>query len=236
MINRIIHLVTNRSGDFHHLSLASVADYEPHTEPKYEKSLREFLRLNDTDTDYYVVAAISSIYAFPELYHEFGEQQRTFDLSQWRSDDDAGYPSQFVNTREDAFNLHRVPTEFPVAMQWDLSFLDSATLLIKLATRRFNVTAREANGILYVEWPEELGIQGAIDLNGQSWSSGFKMTVLHTPTGFPYTELVRQLDNREDARRILTDRGYMDNYYSAQSDIEKCALTYTALAWPANYE
>lgn len=233
-MNEIIHLVTNRSGDFHHPSLASVVGYKPHKEPADEASLRAFLQLKKTDTDYYVIGALAAVYAFPALVREFNEKGRTFDLSAWRKDDDVFYPGQLVNSRSHAFNVHRIPTEFPVEIEWRLSYLDSATMLVQVGSQRYNVPVRVAAGILYAEWPAELGIQGAIELDA-GWGSSTVMTMRHIPTGFPYEELARQLANREDARRLLTERGYMPYFYSAQSHIEKCAVTYTALAGPSKY-
>jgi len=234
MINQIIHLVTNRSGDFHHPSLASAADYVPHVEPADEASLREFLHLKDIDTDYYIIGALTSIYAFPELVGEFNETDRNFDLSLWKPDDDAFSPGDLDNSSCCIFNIHRVPTEYPVVTQWDMSYLDATSLLIQLGTKRWVARVRESATKLYVDWPAELGLQGAVELDG-AWTTGYKMTLLHTPSGFPYEELARQIANREDARRILTDRGYMPYFFAAQSDLEKCAILYTALAWPSQY-
>ena len=234
MTNAIIHLVTNRSGDFHHPSLGSVIGYTPHVESPEETTLRRFLHLKDTDSDYYVIGALGAIYAFPELVREYGEDGRTFDLQSWRKDDDAFYPGNMVNSRKDAFAIHRTPTEFPVALEWYLSYMDAQHMLIQVGTARYVVPVRVSATTLYVEWPDELGIQGAIAL-ADTWTTGTHMTLRHTPVGFPYTELARQLTQREDARRLLTDRGYMSYFYAAQSDIEKCAVTYTALAWPSYY-
>jgi hypothetical protein len=235
MMNEVIHLITNRSGDFHHPSMASIVGYTPHTETTDEASLRQFLKLKDTSTDYYVIGAIMAVYAFPAIAQEFKEQGRTFDVTLWRKDQDVFYPGTLVNSRQDAFNVHRVPSEFPVAFEWRMSYLDAQTMLIQLGTVRYAVPVRVAAGKLYVEWPEELGIQGAISLDEEDWSTTTVLTMLHTPVGFPYTALASQLANREDARRILTGRGYMKHFYAAQSSIEKCAITYTALAGTAQY-
>ena len=235
MINALIHLITNRAGNFHHPSLASATAYEPHREPTAEATLRDFLQLRNTDTDYYVIGALTSVYAFPALVREFGEDGRTFDLTSWRKDDDVFYPGEMVNSRRDAFTVHRTPTEFPVVSEWKLSFLDAQTMLIQVGVHRYNVSVRKSASTLYVDWPVELGIQGAIELSGGTWDSTVTMTLIHTPTGFPYDVLAAQLANREDARHILTERGDMSYFYSAQSAIEKCAITYTALAWPAHY-
>jgi hypothetical protein len=234
MTNSIIHLVTNRSGDFHHPSLGAVRGYTPHRETDDETTLRTFLQLRDTSTDYYVIGAIASVYAFPDLVREYKESSRTFDLTSWRKDEDGFYPGKFVNTRRDAFNVHRVAQEFPVEMEWLLSYLDAQTLLVRLGSTRYNVPVREAGGILYAEWPEELGIKGAIELSG-SWDASTFMTLIHTPGGFPYTVLAEKLRHRDDARRLMTDRGYMSHFYAAQSAIEKCAIAYTALAWPTQH-
>ena len=236
MTNTVLHLVTNRAGDFRHPTFDSATTYRPKTETADEASLREYLGLKDTTTDYYVVGALTAVYAFPAFLSEFGEDKRTFDLTRWRPDQDAVYPVFLVNSRREAFNIHRVPTEFPVSIQWNLSYVDATTMLVQLGTARYMVPVRAAAETLYLDWPEELGIEGAIDLDGASWTTGFTATILHTPIGFPYDVLAEKLKNRQDARRILTDRGYMPYFFAAQSAMEKCAAVYTALAWPTNNE
>jgi hypothetical protein len=233
MTNAVLHLVTNRAGNFHHPSLASAVSFSPRAETEDEQSLRTFLQLRDTTTDYYVLGALNSIYAFPEILAEFGETQRTFNLSRWRKDSDTFYPGKFVNTNAHVFSVQRVPNEFPVDMEWLLSRVDSQTLKIQLASHTYYASARLSNNILYVEWPEELGIQGAIQLDGE-WNASTLMHLYHTPVGFPYSKIVEYVVHRDDARRLMTGRGYMSHFFSAQSDIEKCALLYTALAAPTS--
>lgn len=233
MINAVLHLVTNRAGDFHHPAFASAVDFTPHAETEDEKSLRTFLQLRDTTTDYYVVGALNAIYAFPDILAEFGETQRTFNLARWRKDNDGFYPGSFVNTNAHVFSVQRIPNEFPVDMEWILSYLDAQTMKIQLASKTYLAPVRISGDILYVEWPEELGIKGAIKLE-VAWDSSARMTLSHTPVGFPYGKIVEHVVHRDDARRLLTGRGYMSHFFAAQSDMEKCALLYTALAEPRN--
>jgi len=236
MKNSVIHLITNRAGDFHHPSLASVTDYTPHTESAEEISLRDFLQLRDQSTDYYVIAAINAVYAFPELVAEFKESQRTFDLSLWSKDDDNITSNGVLNTQDKVFTIHRTPTEFPVQMRWELSYVNGTTMKIRLGDLFWDVNVRTTeDNVMYVDWPEELGISGALNLDN-TWSSGDTMTIIHTPTRFPYGRLAEIVTNRDDARRVMIDRNYIRNFYLAQSDIEKCAILYTALAWPEKYE
>ena len=235
MKNSVIHLITNRKGDFHHSSLASVSDYEIHAEPDEEASLRTFLQLGDTTTDYYVMGALGAVYAFPELFAEFKETQRTFDISLWSKDDDNFTPNGVINTTDEVFNLHRTPTEFPVEMEWIMTYTNDNTMRVVLGAASYDVPVRATTNTLYADWPEELGISGAISLDA-TWSSGDEFRIHHTPTRFPYSRIVELITNRADARMIMTNRGYMRNFYLAQSDIEKCAILYTALAWPENYE
>lgn len=231
MENAVIYLVTNRSGDFRHPSLASCDRYTPIPEAPDEIKLRALLRLNDTSTDYYVMGALMAVYAFPDILAEYRETGRSFEPTLWEPDEDVLTGGAFRDTSQDAFYLHRVPDEWPVAMSWDIAFMDATTALVTVGDARYRVPVRASGGSLYATWPEALGLRGAVDLDG-SWTSGATLHLEHVPVSFPYHRAVEKVMASPGSLSLISARGYMGAFYSAQSDIEKFALALTALAWP----
>lgn len=234
MRDAVIHLITNRSGDFHHPSLATLTSYTPTARVGVEVEVRQALRLDDVETDYYAVASAMAVYAFPDILAEFGETARSVDFSMWRPDDDTIVGGEFANTNQDVFRIARMPREWPVATVWRITYVEDGARITLDNQPALLAPARAVGDYLHVEWPEELGVAGKIKLDS-TWQSGSELQIYHTPPSFPYGLALQAMLAVPGAIQLIQAKGYMELYWGAQTDIERYAAAMAALADPATH-
>lgn len=236
MRNSVLHLVTNRNDGFASAVFPASEEYTPHSETDLEAEIRTFLQFDRKDTDYFILGPIMAVYAFPDILQEFKEDIRTFNFSDIRHPDDQTGGCALVGTQRAPLFIHRVPAEWPVQMDWKISYVDGRTLKITLGTVYKQLVKYRKSGVyLYVDWPSELGINAAIELPSETWASGSEVFIHHTPVEYPYALVVDKLTKKNAVTHLLTTRGLMAHFYAAQSAIEKMAVITLAFSNPQAY-
>ncbi len=238
MRNAVLHLITNKSGDFGSALLPSYSTFNPVVPSSEETALREALKINDGL--YYLLNSMAAVYAFPFLLADFKETETTFKLSDFRSDPLQVYNATYFNTPTNNFSILLKPTTFPEAgyFNWTISYNDEDTLNIKCCNKAYTIsytrlTASSGAPVITATWPAETGMQGGFQLPaGASWSSGYFINLTVPALTFPYAVAVAKASQLPGTAKILNDAGLARNFANAQSAIEKYGTLMLALARP----
>ncbi len=236
MYNSILHLLTNRTTGFTNEIFPAVSVYTAHTESADETYLRTFLKLREGDPEFYLVAMLAAVKSFPEIEVEFKETNCTFNLNDYRRTEytvSNGVLTSGLGT--EASVLYR-PLEYPVPASTTLKYYDSSELNIVRGRKTYRVGYQlRTGGLMHVDWPEEIGITGVIDLLGNTWSSGVPITFTHTPDVFPFEAQATAAAKNNKIFKYLDDIGTLKMFNAAQSPIEKGAILGLSVSTPWKY-
>src|SRR5665213_3084412 len=73
MNNRILHLISNRTGPFLEALFGSDSSFVPSVVPAAEIAFRQQMFLDRTETDYYLKIYLAVLNAYPDWKQQFGE-------------------------------------------------------------------------------------------------------------------------------------------------------------------
>lgn len=236
MIDKILHAVTNRS-DFSSSGLRSVSGFTPITPAPAAETVMRLLCLDYSTNDYYVQGALAAIDAFPAIREAFREGDRSYALSEFQRPPDTFTGVTPRSGAQGPWELHHPPKVFPVTFEAQLSFLDSNQMGVSWDGASFPVPCSVSDNTIFPDWPEDLGVVGALELL-QAWGPGFRGTLSHVPTSFPYRAAVELLDLNTDKNELLLHAGLIEHYSFAADALEKFATVLLAVGvsnlqrWP----
>lgn len=238
MRNAVLHLITNKSGDFGSSLLPSYSSYVPHTPSAAEQAIRTALKINDGL--YYLLNSMTAVYAFPCVLADFNETETTFRLSDFNSDPLQIVNASYYNTTSSNFSLKLKPTTFPESnyFNWVVSYNDSSTLNFYCCNQAFTVAytlslADDGAQVISADWPSVSGMGGGLKLPaGQTWASDYTINIYAPPITFPYEAAVAKASQLPGTANILSEAGVARNFANAQSAIEKYALLMLAISRP----
>lgn len=239
MRNAVLHLITNKSGDFGSSVLPENSFYVPHTPTSEEEFIRAKLLINESN--YHLVNSMLAVYAFPEILSDFRETSRTFDFKDLQKNVVTISGASYANTATENFNIVNVPTTFPSTsyFDWTIKYQDYENLVFIGCDTSFTIpytlteTVQDAvtYRIIAAEWPAVSGIKGGFSLDATTdWSTGNSFSLTVYPSVFPYEAAINYVNKFAQTPTLLTDSGLARNYYNAQSYIEKYATLMLALA------
>jgi len=239
MRNAVLHLITNKSGDFGSPVLPPNSFYTPHTPTAAAEFIRARLLINDSN--YHLVNSMLAVYAFPEILSDFRETSRTFDFKDLQTNAVTISGATYANTTTENFNIVNVPYTFTSLnyFNWKLEYRDYENLVFIGCDTSYTVpytlttTTQGADTyrILSAEWPAVSGIRGGFTLDpAADWSTGSSISLTVYPAVFPYEAAINYVNIFSQTSTILNNTGLARNYYNSQSYIEKYATLMLALA------
>ncbi len=239
MRNAVLHLITNKSGNFGSSALPENSFYSPHTPTEAEAFVRSKLLINDSN--YHLVNSMLAVYAFPEILSDFRETSRTFDFKELQKNVVTISGASYANTETENFNIVNVPDTFPSDnyFNWTIKYQDYENLVFIGCdagyTIPYTLTETVQDAVTYriisAEWPAVAGIKGGFSLDPSTdWSTGNSFSLTVYPALFPYEAAINYINNFAETATLLTNTGLARNYYNAQSYIEKYATLMLALA------
>ena len=239
MRDAVLHLITNKAGDFGSSVLPENSFYTPHTPTEAESFVRSKLLINDSI--YHMVNSMLAVYAFPEILSDFRETSRTFDFKNLQKNTVTISGASYANTASENFNIVNIPNSFPSVnyFNWQIKYQDYQYLVFSGCDANYTIpytlteTTQDAASyrIISADWPLESGIKGGFSLDpATDWSFGNSFSLTVYPTVFPYESAINYINKFADTATLLTNTGLSRNYYNAQSYIEKYAILMLALA------
>lgn len=240
MRNAVLHLISNKAGNFGSTALPTNSSFTPFTPTAEETFVRNKLFINDSV--YHLVNSILSVYAFPEILADFRETSRTFNFHSLQKNKVTISGATYANTETDNFNILNIPTSFPTPnyFSWQIKYQDYENLVITGCDTNFTVaytltevTQDTTYRVLSADWPSVTGIKGGFALDADTdWSYGTAISLTVYPAIFPYEAAINYINKFSETSTLLTNTGLSRNYYNAQSYIEKYATLMLALANP----
>lgn len=239
MRNAVLHLITNKSGNFGSSVFPENSFYTPHDSSEAESFVRSKLLINDSI--YHLVNSMLAVYAFPEILSDFRETSRTFDFKNLQRNIVTISGASYANTPTANFNIVNIPTSFPSVnyFNWQIKCQDYENLVFTGCdtsyTIPYTLTETTQDAVTYrivsADWPSISGIKGGFSLDpATDWSYGNSFSLTVYPAAFPYAEAINYVNKFAETATLLTDTGLARNYYNAQSNIEKYAILMLALA------
>ena len=224
-MNEVLHSVINRGAGFATPSFPSHTDFVPDTN-EVAQSVRAYLGLTRTDTDYFVVGALQILRAYPDLLCRFGEKQRNYTLGIYKPNPPQCSPARLVTRDSVAPFVRRRPQEWPPVFDTKITLVDVDTLdLLQDTTTRLNYT--RSGETLLVPWSVACGIGGALWC--PDWTGVREIHVRADPYGYPYTLLAEQLILRDDVQAVLEQSDAWVSFVDTPSAPRKIALLLAAL-------
>ena len=235
MRDSVLHLLTNRASNFGSPIFPRYSDYTPHEETEVETIIRDLLYLRPTAGAYHLIGLLAAVYAFPEVYQEFKESDRTYDLADYTKSPTVMVGGKFAGSPQRILTFNRIPIEFPVSFDMSIAYKDPLEVRILAGNTNFDVPFFVRNNKLDIQWPVETGITGLLDPDGGVWAQGSIITINHEPGCYPYKILADILLKNSTAIQYLNSVGLLKNFFSAQSSIEKVAIMALAISNPSLY-
>lgn len=229
----IFRLVANRS-DFVNSWLQSQQVFNAVSASPEAAAVREFLRMHDVSTDFYVLGPVMCLLGCPALAHELG-------LGVMPS-------SAFWNYRRPAFEMpagltlvasgasvpeiRRAVDAWPFQPQITFTVLDAMQMRVTAGLQTANINARKHANIVDVEWPTWSGLTGSIQLETPSmWAAGFSANITVEPATYPIMAALDALQKTTAWMTLLRRYGLLGHYASATNDHnERMGLIALALA------
>lgn len=235
MINAVLHHLTNKADSFGHSMFPNTSSYEPTTEGANEYALRDFLKLRESSDIEYLLGALAAVYSFPEILEEFGETGRSFRLEDYRRTEYSLTGGKLVDRYDKSPSVAYTPEEYPWPTQTTISYLNATKVrLVRGAkTEEVPYLLRETE-YLDIDWPEDLGITGIVQLLGFPWEDQRRVTINHPPNSYPYDACGQKIKENTQFLEHLDERGLVSPFYSAQTGLEQVALACLSLKWPNN--
>lgn len=242
MRNAVLHLISNKSGDFNSSLFPENSFYTPQVTTPEEDFIRTKLFINDSN--YHLVNSMLAVYAFPEILMEFRESATTYDFKDLQQNIVTITGANYANTSTENFNIVNIPDKFPTPnyFNWQVKYQDSGHAVFSGCDSSISIPCSltsttqgsTAYNILTADWPAQAGIKGgfALDTN-TSWSYGTSFSLYVYPAVFPYEAAIAYINKFSEVSTVLNNTGLSRNYYNAQSAIEKYATLMLAIANPA---
>lgn len=242
MRNAVLHLISNKSGDFNSEVFPENSFFTPHPVSPEESFIRSKLFINDSN--YHLVNSMLAVYSFPEILLEFRETSRTYDFKFLQHNYVSVIGATYANTATENFNLVNIPTTFPTPayFNWEIRYQDYNNLIFAGCDTTVSIpytlttTTQDSNTyrILTADWPSQAGIKGGFALDSNlDWSYGNSISLYVYPAAFPYDAAIAYISKFSEVSAVLNATGLSRNFYNAQSAIEKYATLMLAIANPS---
>lgn len=201
-MNHLLYSLTNRNRGFIWNEFNLDRPFRAAEESPAEKYLRDLFSLRNTATDYYVVAALNTVSAFPALLHLFNDQEQSYDLRYYKMQRDAVLGGQLVPDKNGPPNVRRVPAEWPTFVSMKLVYGSETNALMRMGDEVVPAPFRSVNGVLTVDWPEASGISGGL-VPARTWAAGGEVEFVHTPCGYPHAAIAAKLHESQEVYDVL---------------------------------
>lgn len=230
-MNEIIKSVCNRITGFLSPVFVFPEPFVPAEESESETRLREILGVSNTDSDYEVFGILQAIYSFPEYADLFNETNTTCVLSDYERPPAKLNGGTLVGDQNGPAHIEREAAEWPIQKRFTIDYVTDNLLRTNHGITKIEFEVRELDGLLHINWPETLGVQGDVEVIGTNpFQSGFQLQVIQNPIRFPYDLIYDRLRKSTGfMSEILLSQNLVDPFYYAQSPMEGVAVAATAL-------
>lgn len=237
MINRLLHALSNRTGNFHEPMFASDPLFVPAVFNAEEQQLRALMLLHRSDTDYYLKAYLAAIEAYPDIKALADDVVTSYRLSDFPPRGVAISGGDFLSKENSVGYYTDVSsTNLPVNLTYWVNYFDSRLVTIvgkeTGLVRRVNyiLSGDAPHQTMRVEWPEaEVPFKGPLALT-QHWVSGAMVEIQVEPSNFPYASVVARLQGNAYLMNLLVRNQLVDEFLAVPDDQRKMAIACVVLA------
>jgi hypothetical protein len=219
-LNRHLWLLTGRTDNFVTPTLNSKLNYEGPPPSAAVLAARSLLHLGDTSTDYYVIGAMAALTAFRPLAGPDTSPLFLPRTLQVAAPSISGGSLRPAGPQHPSM-LHR-PSRIPAPRVWYVTCKSSTLVRITTDTGYDRtVVYRLAAGVVYIDWPEEIGFHAAFAPTGGVWVDGSQVIIRTEPSGYPYPAVAKQIRQSTELVRLMSEEGTLSAFHAAQSSLQK---------------
>lgn len=237
MINRLLHALSNRTGDFHDSMFASDPTFVPATLPADDLHVRKLMLLHKTDTDYYLKAYLAAVEAYPDIKGLAEDPVTSYQMSDFPPRGVELSGGEFLSKENSVgYYTDTAPADLPVNLTYWVSYFNNS--LVTIVGRENGLVRRVPYVLsgdapfqtLRVEWPEsEVPFKGPLSLT-QAWVEGARVDITVSPSKFPYAVLVARLQGNAYLMNLLIRNQLVDEFLAVPDDQRKTAIACVVLA------
>lgn len=230
-MNRFLRALTNRSADFLWGEFNSPIPTQPDPGDDNVNFIRSVMGLTRNDTDYFVVGALSTVAAFPDLVNWFGADSLTYDL--------AGYVRPPFSLQSGALvpdvsglpSMNRLDQVWPARIGSKLIYISDVIGKWQCGDEFEFCSVRQLPDMtLMVQWPAASGITGNVSLSA-AWADIGEVVILDEPMNYPHAAIMKVLAKAWDyTDEVVRRAGLSDAFYGAVTPDERVAAVLTSLA------
>ncbi len=232
MVNRVIHVLSNRQGPFDLLKVPANYDFTPRRLRAEQSLIRSALYLDQSD--YYLAAILSALAAYPDIAAYIEANIQTYDPSRVRPDRIVIQGAEFLVDKNIAGRFLDNDHDLPLNLHYTLDYLTANTALLKgversqVATVKFTVSGQDPAKLLRVEWPESFPFSGPMRLS-QTWAGGSRIEINVFPKDFPYTQFISKVANNPYLLERLSNLLLIEEFFASEDPVERTAMLAVAL-------
>lgn len=230
MLNRALHLLTNRSR-FNSVYFVPDAAFVPCKETADSAEVRRLLGLDQETSDYHTRAVLGAVHGVPVIFDEFHDPVRTYRATDFDREPVVMLGAVWIFDETGAPEFSPVTTDVPAVGKLTLTAIDASRALLVYGSRSETLATRYAADAkqLYPQWPEDLGIVGGLQLV-QTWTTGSKINITGYPARYPWKQVAESLRQSASARTLLQTANLVGHFHNADSSVEQVAVVALALA------
>lgn len=223
-LKNICQRLANRA-TFKAWPLQDLEGFEAFAESDAARSLRDFLNLRDTTSDFSTVALASALLANSELRAAIPLRLTETDVVLTAQAMPVQPAVQCLTPNVTLLpaslrqaDTVRGPVGWPFSAKLTLKYVNSsAALLISSEQQEAVGTTASDDGIIVVNWPAWVGFNVRLQFMSTTtqWTTGSVVDFIATPPAFPFAAMLEAMEPREDWLTLLFNCGLADCYADA---------------------
>lgn len=242
-VDRIVYVLTNRSGGFNLDLFANDYSFAPWSDPSEEwLKLQKCLMLDKTDTDYYILYALNTLSKYPYITNSIDNYVSSVDITKlpvFTSELDSSVSIVEFGNYNSQFIEHS--TTFPVPTKYRFKCLgDNQTTSVEADGQPIGsilVNKTYANGYSTISgnWTTAFPFSGAFRYAG-NWIADSVFEISYIPKSINLQAWLYYIENELHIPSILEQADLEIKYTSAKTPRERIALLYLAMViiWDKN--
>ena len=227
MINRVIHILSNRSGPFDLFDLPRNEAFVPRRLSSAQTLIRKLLYLDKGD--YYINALLAALQAYPDIANFIQDNVQSFDLTTRRPDPVHIEGGAFLVDKNLQGRWLDNDHKLPLNLTYTITFVSESLVTIRSEDRGEQVTVgattigTDPEKTLRVDWPSSVPFSGPIKLS-QTWTTGSRLLIHVQPRNFPYDAYVARVKGNPYVNQQLHRLLLQEEFFSAEDAVERAAI------------
>ena len=223
MINRNLHILTNKKGPFEFVQAAADPNFAPKKLSAEQVRFRKQLFLDRHE--FYAEMILCAMQAYPDINPDTYPE---FDYRQVPPTGVTVQGAEFL-VEKNLLGQHIQSSTFPFNFSYNVLLTLPSTARLSATESGLNVTTSfQASGvdpekIIHIAWPAEFPFEGPMKMQ-QPLVTNAQITINVRPFKPPYSTLVTRAAGNSYLSERLGKMGLLEEYHTSEDPVEKTAI------------